>query len=253
MDLNSLNSIVSNIRSIENDMDSIDLTNVFEYGVKKHNETISILREIYTFIENNFDVFENPRGGWQSRSRNKEYHTNFNIGTANCYNCVIRDMGHESKYRTYWVDGGIIFRWNPTQNRVAYLTDLDEATPHGYGNEAKKWNDTLDFLRFNFGIGYGIEGWSEYNGTSVDWERNLWTIDTIPNKHLWNEFSITDFRNKIEEDFKHAERVMDRFIFTLKQINESVIARQTEINNTLDRSLCGTTTKYTIEITKTED
>lgn len=253
MDINSLNSIASNIRAVEKNMESVDLTPAFNYCVKKHNDTINILREISTFIEKNFDIFENPKGGWIGKSRNMEYHTNFNIGTANRYNCVIRDMEHESKYRTYWVDAGIVFRWKPETKRVILITDLEEATAHGYGKDAKYWNDTLDILRFNFGVGYGIAGWSDYEADTIDWERNLWTIDTIPKKFLWNEFTITDFRNKIDEDYKHAERVMERFVFTLKKINDSVIARQNEINDTLDRSLVGTTTRYTIEIVKNEE
>jgi len=252
MNTHELNALADNIRNTDRIVRNTDIGETIDYCVRKHNDTIAILEEVYEFVEKNLDIFDNPSIVWNGKSRNQSYFENYQIGTENPYNCVIRDFHHE-RYaaeqgtRIYWVDNGIIFRLGK-DNRIQYLTDCGIAKAVTCRDSiVREFNDSYDFTTFHYGIGYNCGYNIRHADKSPDFAGNYWTKCPI----ALDEFSVQTFKRDIEEDFDHAEKVVARLHETVRKINDSVISRQKSLNATLDAAK-PKAVKYLIEITKVE-
>jgi len=242
MNINELNNLASSIKNNEKNLESVTFEDVRKYCIEKYNESYDIVYGVKEFIEKNIDLFDNGKGGWFFR--NKEYHTEYGIGHSNPYNCVIRDVGREAEgsgFRTYWVDDGIFFHIN--DGVVTYVSSMKKPSGHGYEPNIMMWNTDRDYDEMPY--------MAHFLGGNHRKEWGFVKVGEDGFKGI-NEFNAQATKDLVDKMFRMANELVEKLMFSIKAINDSVQKRVDGVMSVKDNSSIGKTTKYTIEVTKIE-
>lgn len=130
--------MLDNVREIRKKMSAVSFAPVLEYCHRKHDDTLGLLLEMESMIEENIDLFLMPGTRWIPRT------TSSHDGNKNEFNPVIMkvDAGTVPSITRVWLDNGIHFHWNSTDEKVFFIShNID------MGGKLK---DASDFCRYHF-------------------------------------------------------------------------------------------------------
>lgn len=224
--LNELNSIVNSIECMDKEAETQGLEPVISYAVRRHNETVAILDEVKAFLAENFPKFvekANKREEWTARS------SSYTEGKKNPYNCIVMFPYSDDK-TMYWVDKTFEFL---VDNKTGVVEDI--STFYGKGDV----NSYCSSLGWRFSSGR----W-HFNGCSI-YEGGEDFVMRVSNENA------DQLKKNVDEDYAHAERIVELLPVMLKKIADSVRERLAKVNAIADE-LANAKTK-TIQIKVVEE
>ena len=238
--LNTLNSLVSSIKSTRDVYKKSEFSDVEKYCIEKHKATFDILEELCQFIENNFEIFYNPDDKLSYRYHRTAY-SNICYGRSNVHNRVVTSYESNRAKPNFWIDDRFSFTYDITTKKVVFVHNLNglEKSPMDY-NETEYGHNIYDKKKSPRS---GTDAWcyfGEYDGRSK-WKK-------------WDDFKISSFeeadntKRYVDWDYENALDLVKQFTESIKEIAEDEAKYLTKINEVKDKCE-DKNVEYKVEIT----
>lgn len=193
-DKDTVNSWMKELREARKEIAETSFQDVADYCVARREETIKLMLEISTFLENNLDVFYDANWKW-SRS-------NFcTDALRNQNNPVLvhipRSCGNPSKSSPLyiWIPDGIKFLFLRDKKRVVWVT-------HEHNNQ-NQYRTSYDMEKWKYNF---FSLWQEGSLPEEGYEKYLKTpaYENYFGKRPYTPRGYFNIKKKVDEDWKNA-------------------------------------------------
>ena len=187
-DERNVDSWIKDLRETRKEVEQTNFSDIADYCVARREETIKLFLEMSQFIEDNMDVFYNPKWKWVQSNK-------CHNALMNSYNPVLGYSGSKESI-SLWIPGGIKFFFNLPEKRVFWIT-------HERYSDFKERDTSPDMerLKYNFFSfwddgKYPSFGYEKYVRTP-SFERYFGDLPDSPHGYF-------NIKSKVDKDWENA-------------------------------------------------